>query len=652
MTHTEQVLWKLRTQLEVRPNPTPVFDLRIGFAREYDQLFSSEFSETQPASAILDRALDDGRLLLTGRGGGAKTVILTRIAKTAAERGVATVLLSLKEWTAADNVGWRTLASSRERVSYLFQRFSGLDLQPRQLDLLDFSLPRLMILDGLNEVTSRTGQEIIDAFDEYARFALNTCTIVSDRLVRRDFIRPDRWTLCIVLPLSPEQIADAVKAVPSAALEYSNSTGEQRELLSTPYFLSEFLRGERLAVTRASQMRDYFARHALDDLAMDQTAEAAFAVYADETRTFSFEKFRGHAGEVITNRLLATGALVRDGDLAFFDHHLKHDYLASRYLVSDRKHWTSSAFNTVTFHGSSFETVVMAMEQMRDSVAADELLRRLYDWNIYGAGYSIAEGRASRVSVDMQVVILAMFAERRWDLVKATAQRASDTLRLIDNARALVFLNAQSLSEVFATLQAVQPRNEWFDNWRRLFTRQVASPAEDKDIRALSETDSVMGWTTANVLRRLTCSASQEALVRGLLADQDATVQWRAVHVLGGFTSRKNAEVLVDALYNAPAVEVRFGAIRSLIEMAGRDGGELARWIFERIASHVSNVREHGSVLGEFERAIFIDESRAPNNWTSLVAVVISALQSVAPNAEDRDRWDRLLTKLVTTYGL
>ena len=64
----------------------------------------------------------------------------------------------------------------------------------------------------------------------------------------------------------------------------------------------------------------------------------------------------------------------------------------------------------------------MAMEQIDDSAVADELLRKLYDWNIYGAGYSIAEGRSSRVSAEMQRVILAMFAERRWDLVMATAQ--------------------------------------------------------------------------------------------------------------------------------------------------------------------------------------------------------------------------------------
>src|SRR5438093_1613144 len=106
MTQTEHLVEELRSRLEALPAPTPVFDLHVGFAGEYDRLFSGDFSESAPASAILDRALNFGRLLLTGQGGGAKTVILTRIAKAAIVREIATILVTLKEWTSADNVDW------------------------------------------------------------------------------------------------------------------------------------------------------------------------------------------------------------------------------------------------------------------------------------------------------------------------------------------------------------------------------------------------------------------------------------------------------------------------------------------------------------------------------------------------------------------
>jgi hypothetical protein len=72
----------------------------------------------------------------------------------------------------------------------------------------------------------------------------------------------------------------------------------------------------------------------------------------------------------------------------------------------------------------------MTMEQIADTDAADFFLRQVYDWNIYAAGYVIAEAREITTSPEMQIVILAMFAERRWDLINATARKASDTLVL------------------------------------------------------------------------------------------------------------------------------------------------------------------------------------------------------------------------------
>src|SRR6185312_3137662 len=423
MTRSNQTLSDLNRRVSELPDPQPIFDLRVGFANDYDELFSGTFVKSVAASDVLEDALSAGRLLLSGPGGGAKTVILTRIAKMAGDRKIATVFVTLREWTSADNVNWRDLGSSTEKLTYLLRHFALGEVQPRALDALDSSISRVLILDGLNEVTSHIGQEIIDTLDEYARFSLNTAIIASDRLVRREFINPDRWTLCIVQPLSIAQVEAAVRADPEAQRLYENASPEERQLLTTPYFLNAFIHGQPLAVTRAGQMQNYFTRHALNDDAIDHAASAAFAVYANETRTFRLTSFQEHAGEAITKLLVDSGAVVQDGDLAFFDHHLKHDYLASRYLVTDPSRWRSDVFNTVTFHGSSFETVVMAMEQVPDSISADQLLRRLYDWNIYGAGYSIAEGRASRVSADMQLVILAMFAERRWDLMKATAQR-------------------------------------------------------------------------------------------------------------------------------------------------------------------------------------------------------------------------------------
>lgn len=345
--------------------------------------------------------------------------------------------------------------------------------------------------------------------------------------------------------------------------------------------------------------------HALSDVDLDRAAEAAFKVYANSARTFSLEEFRSIAGDAITSRLLDAGAIVSEGDLAFFDHHLKHDYLASRYLISDRRRWSSPVFATITFDASSFETIVMAMEQIDDSTVADELLRKLYDWNIYGAGYSIAEGRSSRVSAEMQRVILAMFAERKWDLVMATAQRAVDTLRLIDSEESRKFLAAPSLEDVFGLVRS-GPASTWFAVWRDLFTRSFNSPASPDDIRLLSAPDSVLGWTSANVLRRLNCTENQQREIRGFTTSKDFTVAWRAVHVLGAYPTEANRVALVQSLAS-DSTHVRFGATRSLVEMGALGGGEFASQVFHSIAENIPLIRSSPSSLTEFERALFVD---------------------------------------------
>lgn len=293
----------------------------------------------------------------------------------------------------------------------------------------------------------------------------------------------------------------------------------------------------------------------------------------------------------------------------------------------------------------------MAMEQLQDPNAADRFLRSLYDWNIYGAGYSIAEGRETRVSEPMRLVILAMFAERRWDIVRATAERAHDTLRLIETEWARRFLSAPSLQDVFALLAKVETNHQWFRAWRDLFSRAVGSSATDYEIRSLTDVDSVIGWTSANVLKRLVCSEEQQTSIRALLESSSPIVQWRATHVLGSFPSELNRTVLLRCLKN-PSVHVRFGATRSLVEMAARSDFATSQLIFSAIGENMESLAEHRSVLQEFERAIFIQPDRSPKGWPRSVAIALRALQQRAVTVEDREHWDQTLARMVSEYGV
>ena len=89
-----------------------------------------------------------------------------------------------------------------------------------------------------------------------------------------------------------------------------------------------------------------------------------------------------------------------DGDDASFRHHLIHDYLAALHMAQDRSTWTPGGFDTITLTASSFDPLAMVLEQLPDPADADLFLRRIYDWNFYGAAYALAtcRGRQSTLS--------------------------------------------------------------------------------------------------------------------------------------------------------------------------------------------------------------------------------------------------------------
>jgi hypothetical protein len=207
------------------------------------------------------------------------------------------------------------------------------------------------------------------------------------------------------------------------------------------------------------------------------------------------------------------------------------------------------------------------------------------------------------------------------------------------------------LEAVFQLLRGVEVSTPWFNSWRELFTRTPGLDATDQDLQSLADPDSVMGWTSANVLKRLHCSEPQQASVRELMEDTSETVQWRAAHVLGSFPSEANSAALINKLTTA-LIHVRFGATRSLVEMAAKSQADLSNVIFVAIRDHIGAIKEHANVLSEFERAIFIDEARAPAGWARFVAIVVLQLQAEATTVEEHENLDRLLATLVSTYGM
>lgn len=630
--------------------PRPEFSIAVGWASKYDDLFAGRFLSTSDISQLVSTALAKGFVLLTGRGGGAKTVIVYRLAQYSIQRQLLPLVITLKDWTGRDYEEWDRIESQFGKVEFLLRRFGLASVQSIDLDEMPPNTIRLLLVDGLNEVNSRTGQEIIYALDEYVRYAPSARLIVTDRLLRRAFVDPARWQLALVKPLSSDEVRKQISSRfrPST---YSTLSAEAAELLTSPYFLNAFLRDGQVAGTRSEEFRTYFSKHAaLSGAEIDSASVAAFKAYRLSSRTFNLDDFVRCSSEVVVKKLEDSGAIIREGSVAYFDHHLKHDYLVSQYLAKHRADWNRDTFKYVTFSASSFETISLTLEQIGARDDADYFLREVYDWNPYGAGYAIAEARQSRATREMLVVIFSMLAERRWDIMVQTSERAADTLNLIRTDDAKRFQATNSLNDIFTIVNSMESEYDWFREWRTLYTKAPQSRATEGDIRELANPDSVTGWTAANVLKRLQLGDDLQDIVRNYVRNyDDDVVRWRAAHVLGSVPTRQSMEVLVMALRDEDSA-VRFGATRSLIELAARNS-ELTADVFNVLIENTQYIVEHRHIIEEVQRAVFIKREYVPRKWTSSVLPLIAVLQAKTTSAYRAEQWDRVVKGLVSNYG-
>jgi hypothetical protein len=525
------------------------------------------------------------------------------------------------------------------------------------LDDIGTDMMKIFIIDGLNEVTTRIGQDIVFLMDEYVRYNANTNVLITDRLTRRDFDTLGRWQLALVRPLEMAEVQRQLVIAQKAKDKKSRSRIELAivapcdDLLSSPYFLDGYLKNPSIFQTRSAEFETFFLNHSLNEAELSATSEAAFGAYEMLSRTFVRSKFEAVAGVGAMKKLIAAGIVLEEGARAYFDHHLKHDFLAARFLAKHENLWTAISFKFLTFNASSFDAIALAIEQIQEPQKADRFFRKVFDWNLYGAGYALSEARNIAVPAETRVAALAMFAERRWDRMMATSERASDTLSLIPGKDAEAFRLATCLAAVFAVLENVSSKEGWFPEWKRRYMRSPGEAATDEDFDFLKDTDSVVGWTAANVLKRLALTEPQLGRVRDMLKDGSDVVRWRAAHVLGAFASEPNLEALFSCLERDASISVKYGALRSLIELASRQKA-LAEQVFNRLLSTVEIVGSQRSLTEEFQRAIFIDPKKVPPRWRHYVLPVASALRAMESRTEGVEQWDRVLTRFQVEHGL
>jgi len=586
----------------------------------FDDLLSGKGGPIQP-DALLDMALRKGRVLLQAPGGAGKTWTLLRLRDLALQRG--------------------------QRVGYVpVHRLHQRDLERNGVDaLLRASEPAmsyeelaggeslLLLVDGLSEVSRATASLVLDAVDQWAALGPSTGTIVADRLVRRE-VGPPRWvllTLGSVNPLEAERLLG--RKVEPSEVGLSGNPVYLRMMLEQPNVRLK-TRGQaiQLLIDRAELAPD------------DQRALSRFAlsVYQERhRRSFDRARLEEAVSERAVAALVETGIVVEVGlGQLNFRHHLIHDYLAASQAALEPENWGHDLFDALSLYNSSHDALVMLLEQASGS-SRGNLIRRVYDWNLYAASYLLSRDRKSTSEADAATEheILALLGERRFDFFLASRRQVEDALLLHGGPVAEKYLGAAHPTDVLEFASRFLRDDANYREWLLLFLTSE-SPSPQSLLSDLKDADGVNGWTAANVVRRLGVNEKGFASLREMAHDEDPVVRWRSVHALG-VAGPAAIDTLFEVLTDDLQTSVRYGALRSLVDQAYRaTDAATRRRVFRGLANQSALLRAVPALSAEFERILEVADP--PLGWSEDASVVLESLLAEEEDPGEQERWRRV----------
>ena len=644
-----------RTKAREIELPSLLFDYSIGWALNYTDIFSGETLEPGGVESILRMAAASGRVLLCGRAGSGKSLIVRRLAKSiAGSKRDMPILVNLSKWSSRDSEdAMSRVGDSVSLMNLVLARCSGLDVSILELDVISPTLVKTIIVDGLNEIPASLGNSILRALDDTVTRLINCRVVVTDRLTRRQ-ITETRWRLGRVEPLSEEAVGKVVARAGNSLRRRIQHTGQQ--LLEWPFFLAKVLADDtNSGASGTDTLRQFFEnRVQLTSDEMDTTAAAAYQAYVgSSSRTFSALLFIARVGDQVFGKLTQAGSVELSGDVARFTHHLQHDFLAARHVASDVALWRYAGFNTLTFQASSFDAIALAFAQVTNPQKAS-FVRRVYDWNPYAIAYALAEDEyrePADLEQELELVVLAMLAEKRWDPVIPSAERATDALNLFPRLKAQAFLAADSLEVVIDFVRGLQSEVPWFVEWQKLFCLPQHVTPDDHAVARLSDDDSIIGWTLANVLRRVTLNNEQLTCVFELGHYLHSVVRWRAVHVVGCYPRHESMSLALHLLDRDEDLWVRYGALRSLVEMASKSEGGLRAAVLMEIVARRDQILADVRLRDELVRALQIRPTSTTGNWAASALQVLATYLESSSGIEEIDYWGRGMRAIRSIYA-
>ena len=279
----------------------------------------------------------------------------------------------------------------------------------------------------------------------------------------------------------------------------------------------------------------------------------------------------------------------------------------------------------------------------------DRFLQAVYNWHwLYAVKtVGVSTDRVGKLfSKEVEVWLACCAAEKVLDPLIWTSEATKAMLEGLSNTVFRRSATVRSPQDIIELSHLIESDSDWFLRWRKTFALGSDHAGREADLQLVAGKDPVMGWAVSNAAKRWTLEEADLRHLRAIYrSTNDIDVRWRVVHTLGAFKSSANVELLFHALDKEQGEWVRYGAIRSLVELAieGTDD-ERARVLDGlRVRLGVLTTRLQLK-LGE---AVFV--SHPPAGWAEAVRPLLNEAASRQQLLVDVDRW-RILIRQFERY--
>lgn len=581
-----------------------------------------------PTCDVIDLLPEDGgRTLLVGEAGIGKTTVMGQLYKSACR--LDTHLVFLLNLGRVRAVQFNNM-TDEERLNTIVE--DSAEPAPCQVWDIERALaggPAVVLVDGLNEIPSAARTALTEGLDQLGRaVGQRPALVYSMRPETLESLSPIDGFYSVD-PLAEDYVLRQYEARHGEG-RYWTLSGLARELLARPFYLNLACKGADFSQPGAiHEMLLGFLSGVLkmSKVQIRRLSEVAFQFEApDENRSIAdLLRVRADWSDAATVALKGGGVLAEDGD---WGHDNWRNILMAVYLAGKGRP-AYDELDRATNFSAQRDVLQWATAIAWGQRSADELLSSVFDWSYPGAlwcaKYAASLGDAEVPAVHM---IYASVAAKRFDSFESTRAKAGYLLSG-DGTPVLEPYASGSQDEILGTLSRLLGSSAPFDEWFALYSGEHGDLNAGEWVEAISSEDSLTGWAAANAAREPNAlntqdrKALREAYASVALAARP-TVRWRIVHVLGAHPSPQTLDVLEAAADEAENHWVRYGSVRSIMEIGAKSDGMRARCLKSLVKVRKTlneRVPSDRAILDEMRNGLAIDG--ASGEWPAQLTKVI-----------------------------